>query len=323
MMLRITKILALLILFLAITGGTAYLTLTWIVESEDTVVVPDLVGKDVVYALEILTDLGLNTKIKGSQYSDIFAKNYVTLQEPGPGAEIKKGRDVRIVLSKGMKTVVMPNLAGLSSRQGRLVIEENGLCVGRISKVYYDASVAKDEIIAQTPSKNKTINRGQCVNLLFSLGPRPRAFKMSAFEGLSTDEAVVLIERSHLQVGRLRYDYQPRKPENVIIDQDPEPGYRVLGGTPVNLVVNRKPGGKKALNSDQKQSSGFYVHRLPSGFLKKQVKVRLDSVGISSELCNELMDPGEELWLLVPTYQTATLFIYEDDTLVKTQVFSP
>jgi serine/threonine-protein kinase len=323
MMLRVTKILALFILFLAITGGTAYLTLTWIVKSEDTVVVPDLVGKDVVYALEMLTDLGLNTKIKGSQYSDIFAKNYVTLQEPGPGAEIKKGRDVRIVLSKGMKTVVMPNLTGLSSRQGRLVIEENGLCVGRISKVYYDTTVAKDEIIAQTPSKNKPTTRGQCVNLLISLGPRPRAFKMSSFEGLSIDEAVVLIERSNLQVGRFRYDYQPGKPEHIIIDQDPGPGYRVLDGTPVDLVVNRKPDGKEALNSDQMQPSGFYVHRLPRGFLKKHVKVRLDSLGISSELCNELMDPGEELWLLVPTYQTATLFIYEDEHLVKTQVFSP
>ncbi len=96
---RFAKISALLIVFLIITGTTAYLTLTFIIKSEDTVVVPDLLGKDVVYSLEILTDLGLNTKIKGSEYSDDFPKNHVILQDPLPGAEIKKGRDLRILLS--------------------------------------------------------------------------------------------------------------------------------------------------------------------------------------------------------------------------------
>ena len=60
---RVAKISVLLIVFLIITGTTAYLTLTFIIKSEDTVVVPDLLGLDVVFSLEILTDLGLNTKI--------------------------------------------------------------------------------------------------------------------------------------------------------------------------------------------------------------------------------------------------------------------
>lgn len=42
---RFAKISALLIVFLIITGTTAYLTLTFIIKSEDTVVVPDLLGK--------------------------------------------------------------------------------------------------------------------------------------------------------------------------------------------------------------------------------------------------------------------------------------
>jgi len=285
--------------------------------------VPALVGKDVVYALEILTDLGLNTKVKGSQYSETFPKNYVILQEPDPGSEIKKGRDVRIFLSKGMKTVVMPNLIGLSSRQARLVIEENGLCIGQVSSAYYDVNISKDEIIAQTPLKNKIVTRGQCVNLLMSMGSRPQGYKMSAFEGLSIDEAVALIERSNLQVGHLRYDYQPDKPENVIIDQNPRPGYRVLDRAPVDLVINRKLDNNGSSIPEQMQPSGFFRHKLSAGFLKKRVKVRLDSLGISSEVVNELMEPGEELWLLVPTHQISTLFIYEDEELVKTQIFSP
>ncbi|UCF94094.1 MAG: PASTA domain-containing protein, partial [Desulfobacterales bacterium] len=81
--------------FLFTAGASAYITLTLIIKSEDTVIVPDLVGKDVVLALEFLTDLDLNTKVRGSEYSVDMPKNQVIFQDPEPGSEIKKGRDVK------------------------------------------------------------------------------------------------------------------------------------------------------------------------------------------------------------------------------------
>ena len=66
---RALKIAILLFAFILIVGASAYLTLTMIIKSEDTVIVPDLAGKNVVYTLELLTDLGLNTKVEGSEYS--------------------------------------------------------------------------------------------------------------------------------------------------------------------------------------------------------------------------------------------------------------
>ncbi|MBU4209574.1 MAG: PASTA domain-containing protein, partial [Proteobacteria bacterium] len=126
---------------------SAYLTLTFIIKSEDKVVVPDLVGKDVVLILEMLSDLGLNTKIKGSEYSDNVPKNHVIFQEPEPGSEIKKRRDIRIIISKGTKRILMPNLKGLSIQQARLIIEENGLSLNKLSSTYSE-NVKKNEIIS-------------------------------------------------------------------------------------------------------------------------------------------------------------------------------
>jgi len=83
---RILKIAALFFLFVLIVGASAYLTLTLIIKSEDTVVVPELVGKNVVYVLELLTDLGLNTKVKGSEYSADVPENNVIFQDPEPGS---------------------------------------------------------------------------------------------------------------------------------------------------------------------------------------------------------------------------------------------
>jgi len=319
---RFAKIGLLLIAFLIITGASAYLTLTFIIKSEDTVVVPELLGKDVVYALELLTDLGLNTKIGGSEYNDSYPKNHVILQDPGAGAEIKKGRDIRILLSKGPNVITMPNVIGLPLRQARLVVEESGLCLGSETFVFADERFNQDIVLAQSPNYGNLVARDSCANLLVNRGPRARAYQMLDLKGLSLDEAVVLIERSHLQVGRFSYAYQPGQSDNIIVGQYPKSGYRVLEKSAVNLVVNRKPGTRQHADSDSGLNSGFFQYKLDAGFLKKHILIRLDSMGISSELFNSFMSPGEELWLLVPTTSAATLFLYEDGELVQTQVIN-
>jgi len=318
---RFAKISFLLIAFLIITGATAYLTLTFIIRGEDTVVVPDLIGKDVVYVLEILTDLGLNTKVKGSEYSSEFPKNQVIHQDPSPGSELKKGRDIHILLSRGPKVITVPNVAGLPVRQARLVLEESGLCLGHNTRVHADEKVGKDVVIAQYPLSGEMVDRGRCINLLVSEGQRVRAYQMLDLKGLSVDEAVIAIERSHLRVGRLRHEFHSGRPDNIITAQVPNPGYRILENALVDLVINRKPGAKDP-RKGQALRSGFFRHTINSGFLKKHIQVRLDSMGISSELYDGFMSPGEELWLLVPTNSIATLFLYENGVLAKTQVFN-
>jgi len=319
---RFAKIGLLLIAFLMVTGASAYLTLTFIIKSEDTVVVPDLLGKDVVYSLELLSDLGLNTKIGGSDYNDSYPKNHVILQDPSPGAEIKIGRDIRLLLSKGPKVITMPKVIGLPLRQARLVVAESGLCPGNETFVFTDERINKDIVLSQHPTPGDLVERDRCANLLISRGPRVRAYQMLDLTGLSLDEAVVLIERSHLQVGRFSYSYRPGQSDNIIVAHYPKSGYRILEKSAVDLVVNRKPGYRQPASSDTGLQSGFFQYKLDAGFLKKHIQIRFDSMGVSSELYNNFMNPGEELWLLVPTTSAATLFLYEDGELVKTEVIN-
>ena len=127
---KLLKVFVIVILFIAAAGASAYLTLTLIIKSEETVVVPSLMEKDVVYALRMLSDLGLNTRIKASEYSDSIPVNYVIEQDPAPGSEIKKGRNVKLVISRGQLAVTTPELTGLSIHQALIVLEETGLCQG-------------------------------------------------------------------------------------------------------------------------------------------------------------------------------------------------
>ena len=317
--LKIGKIAALVLSFIIFAGISAYLTLTLLIKSEDIVIVPDLIGKEVVYVLEILTDLGLNTKVKGFEYSEDIPKNHIIFQQPEPSVEIKKGRDIKIVISKGAKNILMPNLQGLSLQQARIIIEENGLCHGEQS-VTYSGIFEKDNIIAQVPSPGTQITRGGCVNLLLSLGIRPRGYKMPVLNGLALDDAIGLIEINNLILGEIKYLFFEDKPKDTIADQDPSAGSLVLEGSLVNLVLNRKPGTQSSEYLAGTINGTFFRYRTTNGFLKRHIRVSLIGLTFSNDLLNEFVKPGEEIWLLVPNEKGATLLVYEDDELVESQV---
>lgn len=317
---RAFKIATLFFVFILVAGVSAYLTLTMIVKSEDTVVVPDLAGKNVVYALELLTDLGLNTKVEGSEYSTEMPKNNIIFQEPEPGSEIKKGRDVRIIISKGPKSIPMPNLERLPVQQARIILEENSLCQGQISSTYNN-HIKKDSVIAQVPPAGTMITRNECINLLVSLGIRPHAYKMPDLKGRSLDGAIPLIESNNLTLGKIKTVFYKDKPLNTIITQEPLSGYVVTQGDTVDLVINRKPGKKGPGNLAGLPGGSFFRYRVNDGFLKRHIRVVLNIFGTSNTIFDEFVQPGEEIRLIIPNSDNATLFLYEDDRLIKTQVF--
>ena len=317
---RLSKISFLFILFVLILTVSAYLTLTFIIKSEDKVVVPDLVGKDVVLSLEMLSDLGLNTKIKGSEYSNSIPKNHIIFQEPDPGSEIKKRRDVRIIISKGTKKILMPNLTGLSIQQARLIIEENGLSLNKLSNTYSE-NRKKNEIISQFPLPGIIIKRKTFVTLLVSAGIRPNIYKMPDIKGQSLEEAISLIESFNLLPGEIKFLFIEKKPENTIIDQLPLSGHKVTEGTHVNITINRKAGSKSHKYLRSTGGVTLFKYRLQYGFLKKHIRLRLNIFGVSSDIFDSFMEPGEEIWVLIPRNKDATILLYEDARLIKTEVF--
>lgn len=318
---RVLKIAILFFVFILVVGASAYLTLTMIIKSEDTVIVPDLSGKDVVYVLELLTDLGLNTKVEGSEYSTEIPKNSVIFQEPEPGSEIKKGRDVRVILSKGPKSILMPKLENLPVQQARIILEENSLCQGQISSTYSNR-IKKNSVIAQVPSAGTMITRGDCINLLVSLGIRPKIYKMPDLKGRFLESAIPLIESSNLTLGKIKSVFYKDKPLNTIIAQEPLSGYSVIEGGSVDLVVNRKPGKKGHGYLAGSSGGSFFRYRVKDGFLKKHIRVVLNSFGVSNTIFDEFIQPGKEIWLIIPNNDNTTLFLYEDDKLIKTQVYN-
>lgn len=318
--LKFLKIAALFALFLFVTGVSAYLSLTFVIKSEDTVIVPELEGKGLVYSLEMLTDLGLNTKVKGSEYSTLVPKNHIIFQDPEPGAKIKKDRDVRIVISKGTKTVIMPKLTSLSTQQAKIIIEENDLVAGNESYTFHP-KFKKGEVIAHFPTHNSEVKRNTHIDLLLSLGMTPVAYIMPDIKGTYLNNAILLMEKYDLSTGQVASVFNKNKPENMIVSQAPRAGARIVEGNSVDLVISRRR--DRVENSFLKKETGIklFRHKLENGFLKKRIRIHVNCFGMQNVFFNELVKPGKEIWILIPNFTDATVLVYEEEALVKTAVF--
>jgi serine/threonine-protein kinase len=312
---RYIKVGGLVGIFVLVTALAAYLTLRWIVTGED-VVVPDLVGKDVVYTLELLTDLGLNTKVSGHEYSAEIPKNHVTFQQPEPGSEIKKDRDVRIVVSKGPQTVTVPNLIGLDIHAANVILEENGLTRGVTSETY-DESAEAGQIMGQVPGPGTLVERGMPIDFLTALGDRPVNLVMPRLKGRSMRDAVLLLERSQLSLGQIEYVADADLPEEIILKHDPHAGFPVPAGSLVHLTVNRK---KHETMADD-HTFHLFSYAVSPGFLKKHVRFRINAFGLVYDLLDVLAKPGQRLEVLLPGGKDTRFFLYEDDDLLLAHSF--
>jgi serine/threonine-protein kinase len=145
---------------------------------------------------------------------------------------------------------------------------------------------------------------------------------MPELRGLSLNQAIALIELSDLKLGKIKIILDEERPENMVVEQDPLAGNRVLAGRSVDLGINRRYAQKK----DQSgyftpKGVGLFRHRLKEGFLKKHVVVRMNGFGISIDLLDDYRKPGEDIWLLIPQNNDITVRLYEDDQLIRTQVY--
>ena len=216
----------------------------------------------------------------------------------------------------------MPNLQGLSIQQARIILENNGLCQRELSRIS-SQDIKRDDIIAQTPNPGVMIPRGKCVNLLVSIGVQAKAYQMPDLQGLSIEDAIFLIELNNLLPGKITSKFYKEKPQNIIVDQETLAGHRVIEGHIVNLVRNRKSGRGLQTYLNDVKGVNLFRYRLESGFLKSSYFV----LGLNSFWCFKrsfwmiFMKPDEEIWLLIPKGKDATVFLYKDDVIVKSQVF--
>ncbi len=315
MLKRFARIILYIVVFMATAGLGTYATIHLLIRSDQLVVVPDLTGKDVVYALEVLSDLGLNTKVKELQFDPEVPKHHIIRQTPDPGSELKAGRDVRLVISRGVRWVVYPNVVGMDLAKADLIIGENDLIRDHLSHAY-SPTHAKGMIMSQDPNAGTSGIRGDTIDLLISEGPRPQWLRMMNLNGLRLDEAIDTIEKHQLSIGTIKQVDNPSFSVDTVVAQAPENGYPVLPGSSVDLTVNRS---NPKRNGVERRNVTLFRYRMAQGFLRQRVRVRINRSDVAMTIYDDFAKPGEEIWLLISRNTPTALFLYLDDELKLTK----
>ncbi len=215
--------------FLNIVGGG----------QKGVVVVPDLVGKELVDARQLLRNERLNLKVINYLYNSEYPNGTIISQRPVAGQKRKTNSEVEVVVSKGPQLVRVPNLVGKNQLEAELVLEETGLTLGEI---LVDSSPEYPEgvVIKQLPDKNTQIEHGASVSITLNV-TAANLVKIPNFIGRPLTE----VRADLITLGLVFNQATPTPsniyPEGVVIDQRPLPYDRVPLGTAMNFIVSSGP----------------------------------------------------------------------------------
>ncbi|GGS77795.1 hypothetical protein GCM10010156_40730 [Planobispora rosea] len=188
--------------------------------------VPRVTGLPVAEAKRALEEAGLRIKVTGSRPVLGAREESVVEQDPAEGTETHPGTVVRVVLATRVKTVVVPELRGLTVQQAGAKLEAAQLSAGIVEDVPGDQP--RGTVVGQNPRAGEAVPPGTAVALSVAA---PRRVAVPSTVGMLFDVAFdALTERGFV----VTHDYETSfTVAGIVIRQVPgggtlEPGSTVL-----------------------------------------------------------------------------------------------
>lgn len=197
------------------------------------VAMPNLVGKNVAEASQMLRSKGLILRVADRVYSDVPI-NQVVRQTPPPGMQMKVSQQAHVVLSLGQRELQIPALEGNTLRVSRIELLRGGLQVGEVSTVAL-ADHPPDTVVVQNPKPGKGAATPR-VDVLVASAPHDASYVMPYFIGLNEIEVQRRLDQANLH-RKINYVEAPQWPHGTVIDQAPLGGQRIGTSTDVQLTI--------------------------------------------------------------------------------------
>ena len=277
---------------------------------------PDVRGGAIIKALETLDQQDLYLKVTRLAYHQQVARDKIISQSPEPGSPIKRGREVRVVVSKGTRSQVMPNLVEATERGIDRLLSEGELRVKKVIPVHMNGA-EKGIVLAQDPPPQTEIHRGSEVTLLVSLGPQPRYVMVPDLGEKPLDLAMRALSELDLKVSEVAYRPDMTKAKGTVLSHDPPFGRRVLGGSGISLAVSEGP--DKGVASAPSYTIFFYT--IPSGQDPVKISIVQTNAGGEKEVYNRVHMPGDTVSLLVEIRGKTTAKVFLNNKLADVKRF--
>ncbi|HVL99068.1 MAG TPA: Stk1 family PASTA domain-containing Ser/Thr kinase [Egibacteraceae bacterium] len=232
---RLRRALVALLLLAAAVGGAFAV---WNFLLAPVTGVPGLLGTSQEEAAAELARLGLELTVAGSEHDFAMPAGHVLAQDPGPGARLRRGGSVAVVVSAGRAPVVMPGVAGLE-REEALALLQGPEYRFEVRVDEEHSRVPAGQVQAQMPPEGEALTQGDAVVINVSLGVRQVTVPdLSGMDRAEAEEA--LAEADLLAAFTGEYSDEFPTPGDVI-RQSVGPGTEVDEGSTVTVTVSRGP----------------------------------------------------------------------------------
>ena len=224
------------------------------------VTVPDVTGKQMTLARQILEDQHLRVTVAETFDADVPV-GVVVSQSPEAGMTVKEERAITIYVSKGGEALEMPNLRGLKQTDAIDRLQKMGLRLGSSYETFSDEEVGT--VISQDPRSGARISKGQTVDITVSKGQKVKKTNVPNVKGVPIDRARSMIEESNLKVGTVAQE-ENSQAAGTVTAQSPAAGTEVDEGTAVRLTVSEGSKSAPAKGKDTKNNNSKSSEKPPS-----------------------------------------------------------
>jgi eukaryotic-like serine/threonine-protein kinase len=200
------------------------------------VIVPALAGKTVNDATAILAASGLQLRIEeGTRVDPKVPAGHIISQEPQAGISSRRERSVKVWVSSGPRSTIVPALLGQSERTAQQLLQQEGLELAGTA-VIRSADYPPDVIVAQTPPPKSNSPR---VAVLVNRGERGATYVMPDLIGVNGDRAADLLRVRAFRVAVVGDHPYPGVPAGIVLRQNPQAGFQISPGEPISIEVSR------------------------------------------------------------------------------------
>jgi eukaryotic-like serine/threonine-protein kinase len=220
---------------LALFGVLAYLFATNFFGGGKTVVVPDVVGRDVEQATALLERRGFEVEVDTRPSNK--EEDEVLAQDPAGEEEADEGSTVTVVVSGGPRQTTVPDVVDVPQAEAEELLDEEGLRVGSVTPGASD-EVEPGNVISSDPPADTRVDRGTKVDLIVSSGPS--AVAVPDVRGRTEDDATDILENAGFGVATSDVP-SDTVAEGLVVSQDPAQETPAEPGTTVTISISTGP----------------------------------------------------------------------------------
>lgn len=281
-----------------------------VIHSRNTHTVPDLKGKSLSAALDMVSPLNLGLKKEGSEYNATVPISSVLRQEPAVGAVVREGKIIKVVVSQGGETVLAPAIVGLPLRNAEMLLRQSQLLLGEVNEAY-SLRQEKGTVLAQEPKAESSVERNALVNVVVSGGGPPSGvLLMPDFLRKNIVEARAWASSAGLSIKETK-DPSALFPSGIILTQTPFPDTVVVSNSKISFVVSARVG------KGPEPATRNFTYQLAQGGSDSLLRIVLVDKYGERELFNGLRKPGSKIEIPLQESGGARIKIYLNGILVE------